>query len=120
MNRENHINVHSRTLHFRQVLWLRVAAVVLLIGVAGLSTLAKNGQYYPGAQPVKYVSLSTKMDVTPAPTALEPVRQQPATKLVPPHPVSLASLREDLAAPPIERVGVTVSMQHRSPPAFLA
>ena len=34
---------------------------LLLILVAGLSTLAKNGQYFPKTTPAHNVSISTKM-----------------------------------------------------------
>ena len=44
-------------------IWLRVAVVMLLVAVAGLSTLAKNIQYFPKTSPTHYVSSSTKMKV---------------------------------------------------------
>jgi hypothetical protein len=116
---EQKMNRRMRELHSRDI-WLRVAVVMLLVAVAGLSTLAKNIQYFPKTNPTHYVSSSTKMKVVHAPVVLDRDRQLPVSKIsVPPRTVW--PIREDrLEAVLIPAVGVTVSMQHRSPPASIS
>jgi hypothetical protein len=93
---------------------------LLLLAVAGLSTAAKRGQYYPGSSPDRHVSISTKMNVSHAPVVVAGDQQRPDVRLAPPPPVIPATRFEHSEAPSVERIGVTVSMQHRSPPYFLA
>jgi hypothetical protein len=105
--------------HSRDI-WLRVAVILLLIAVAGLSTFAKNIQYFPDTNPTHYVSSSTKMKVIHAPVVLDGDRQLPVSKISVPSP-TVWPIREDrLEAILIPAVGVTVSMQHRSPPASIS
>jgi len=98
---------------------IRLAVVVLLVTVAGLSTLAKDGQYGPRTSPERLVSLSTKMNVA-APVAFNRQPRQPVVHLVPPPPPVRAARAKDFEDPLIEKIGWSVSMQHRSPPFSLA
>ncbi|HVB59449.1 MAG TPA: hypothetical protein VNE63_23835 [Candidatus Acidoferrales bacterium] len=98
----------------------RATILILLFSVAGLATLAKDGQYFPKTNPARYVSISTKMNVALSPvlSAGEPL--QPVVASFPPQPAMRVNRVEIPQAPPIERIGVRVAMQHRSPPLFLA
>jgi hypothetical protein len=101
-------------------IWLRVAVVMLLVAVAGLSTLAKDCQYFPKTNPTRYVSSSTKMKVVHAPAVLEEDRQLPVSRISVPSP-TVWPIREDrFETVLLPAIGVTVSMQHRSPPASIS
>lgn len=94
--------------------------LLLLIAVVGLYTLAKNGQYFPKTNPVRYVSLSIKMNVAHAPVVIAGDKLQLIARVAPPRLVLRVSRLEQFEATPVQRIGVTVSMQHRSPPSPLA
>jgi hypothetical protein len=97
-------------------IWLRVAVVMLLVAVAGLSTLAKNIQYFPKTNPTHYVTSSTKMKVVHAPVVLERDRQLPVSEVSLPSPRVWSAREDRFEGILIPAIGVTVSMQHRSPP----
>jgi hypothetical protein len=95
----------------------KATILLLLFTVAGLATLAKNGQYYPKSNPAKYVSISTKMNVVVQPSAhLNNQQLQPTTRFSPPHPQFPLAWVQPLQPPAVRTISVTVSMQHRSPP----
>ncbi len=98
----------------------RAGVVVLLLTVAGLSAAAKDGKYYPRSNPARYVSLSTEMNAAAVPVVFDREPQPIAMTFVPPHPVLPMVHREEPADPLITRIGLTVSMRHRSPPVFPA
>jgi len=101
-------------------LYIRTVIVMLLFTVAGLATLAKNAQYYPDSNPAQHISVSTKMNVAHSPAHVAEAPLELATLPMPPKPPvrAVRALSEEaLPSPPI---GVTVSMQHRSPPSALA
>jgi hypothetical protein len=98
----------------------KLAIVLLLVGLAGLATLAKDGQYYPNPNPARQVSLSTKMNLDHVPvvlsrTPLEKVSQTVAAK---PRPIMRRPVEPE--PPLIEPLAVTLSLQHRSPPTCLS
>jgi len=98
----------------------KIAIVLLLVGLAGLATVAKDGQYYPTANPARQISVSTKMNLNHVPvifsrTPLQKVAQVVAAK---PRPMIRRSPEPELLL--IEPVGVTVSLQHRSPPTIVS
>jgi hypothetical protein len=98
----------------------KTAIFVLLFTVAGLATLAKNGQYYPTSNPARNVSISTKMNVSHSPVHVAGEQMQTVTflfPLLPPLRAARALYAEALQKPPI---GVIVSTQYRSPPAQLS
>jgi len=99
-------------------MWLRAAVVILLVTVAGLSTLAKNSQYFPKTNPAQHLSISTKMNVAHAPAVLPGDRLQVAR--ISPPPSIQASRLEQFETAPIGQIGIAVSKQHRSPPVSLA
>jgi hypothetical protein len=113
-------NQRTRKTRRRHGIWLRVLVVTLLVAVAGLSTLAKNTQYLPKTNPAQYVTSATKMKVVHSPVVLNRDRQLPVSRIIV-APPAIWPAREDLwDVPLIPAVGVTVSMQHRSPPAFIS
>jgi hypothetical protein len=97
---------------------IRIAVVLLLFSVAGLATLAKNAQYLPKSNSVRYISCATKMKA--AQSALE-VDQEPlrlVARVIPVRPAHRLSRLDEPESPPIQLFGLTVSPQHRSPPLF--
>jgi hypothetical protein len=96
-------------------LWVKLLIVFLLVGVAVLSTLAKDSLYLFHSHSAMYVSSSVKMQLANIPDVdMEPVR--PVLRTLPPKPESRRAQAEydDFALPPA--IGFTVSLQHRSPP----
>ena len=91
-----------------------------MIAVVGLATLAKKGQYFPKTDPIRNISISTKMDVTRVPAILAKAPLQPVARIVLVQPPVQAGRVEQITVAPISRVAVAVSMQHRSPPALLS
>lgn len=98
----------------------RASVVLLLLTVAGLSAAAKDGKYYPRTSPVRYLSVSTEMNAAAVPVVFDREPQSMAMTFVPYHPILPMVRRDEPADPLIQRVGLTVSMRHRSPPAFPA
>ena len=97
---------------------LQFATVVLLLfAVAGLSTLAKNSQYFPKSNPAHYVNASNKMKAAPSPDVLERAPLYPIAKVVLPQPCAPRNHGVEEISLPSPSIGVTVSIQHRSPPS---
>lgn len=98
----------------------KATILLLLFTVAGLATFAKNGQYYPDSNPAQHVSISIKMNVAHSPVQAAEEPLQPVSRFLPPQP-ALQSLQVRVEeASPTPPIGVTVSMQHRSPPSVLS
>jgi hypothetical protein len=97
---------------------LQAATVVLLLfAVTGLSTLAKNSQYFPNSNPAHYINISNKMKGAPAPVLLDPGPLYPIAKVVPLQPCAPRNHGVEEISLPSPSIGVTVSIQHRSPPS---
>lgn len=94
--------------------------LLLLIAVMALSTLAKEGQYYPRTNPAGRAALSTKMNVAHAPIAISHDDLQPVSRVSPPPPAARVTRLEQFETAPVQKISVTVSMQHRSPPRLLS
>jgi hypothetical protein len=94
--------------------------LLLLVSVVGLSTLAKDGQYFPTTTSARHVSLSTKMNVAHAPTLPSADKLRAVARIAPPPPAVRVTHLEQFETAPVQRISLTVSMQHRSPPAYLA
>jgi hypothetical protein len=96
---------------------LQAATVVLLLfAVTGLSTLAKNSQYFPNSNPAHYINISNKMKGGPAPVLLDLPPLYPIAKVVLPQPCAPVNHGVEEISPPSPSIGVTVSIQHRAPP----
>jgi hypothetical protein len=109
----------SQTARTRRV-YLKLGVVMLLVAIAGFSTLAKNSQYFSRSNPAHYINISSKMTVSHSPAALDPAPLHPIARFVPPQPATRTAqvVREEIPALP--SIGVTVSLQHRSPPISLS
>lgn len=114
-------NIGSRQQNMVRASFLaKTAIVVLLFSVAGLATLAKNGQYYPQSNPVHQVSVTIKMNLAHSPVHITGCELQRAATIVPTR-LPMQVLRvASVPAPLVLRIGLTVSMQHRSPPSARA
>jgi len=106
---------------FSPSLFARAALILLLLAaVPALSTLAKDGQYFPRTNPVRQVSLSIKMNVAHAPVVIASDRLETVAKAVPPPPTVRVDRLEQFEIAPISTIGISLSMQHRYPPLTLA
>ena len=103
----------------RTALLARVMIFTLLLAVAGLATMAKNGQYFPGRSAPHYVSLSTKMNEAHSPVYFAGDHLQPVTIVLLPR---MPALRVEVPAVPasILRIYLTDYKQLRAPPASLS
>ena len=100
---------------------LQIAAVVLLLfAVTALSTLAKNSQYFSRSNPAHYLNISSKMKVSHLPVVIDRTPLRPVARFIPPQPdMRIARVAEE-EIPALPSIGVTVSLQHRSPPISLS
>jgi hypothetical protein len=103
-----------------RLIFTKLVVVLLVVGLATLATLAKDGQYYPATNAARHVSLSTKMNVTHAPVVFDRGALKNVAQLVSPKPRPVVTRRTESEPLTIESVGVVVSLQHRSPPAVLS
>jgi hypothetical protein len=96
---------------------IQIATVVLLlIAVTGLSTVAKNSPYFPKSDPAHYINISSKMKGAPAPVLLERAPLCVIAKVIPPQPFTPRNHGVEEMSLPSPSIGITVSIQHRSPP----
>lgn len=102
------------------VLASKVTILLLLLTVAGLATFAKNGQYYPDSNPAQHISVSIKLNVTHSPVQVAEEPLQPVSRFLPPQPPVPSSQVKLEEASPTPPIGITVSMQHRSPPSVFS
>jgi hypothetical protein len=99
----------------------RLAVLLLLVGLTGLAATAKDGQYRRASNIEHQSSLATKMNVPPAQMMVGPAKLQKVTRLIASKPRPTFHARFKPEPLPTESVGVTVAMQHRSPPeSFLS
>jgi hypothetical protein len=89
---------------------------LLFVAVPALSTLAKNSWYLPQSNPGHYLNIASKMQVPHCPFVFDRAPLQATAKFVPWQPLTRSRREPDLK-PPIPSIGVTVSLQHRSPPS---
>jgi hypothetical protein len=90
---------------------------LLLFAVPTLSTLAKNSWYLPQSNPGHFLNIASKMQVPHLPVVLKKAPLRPVAKLIP-SPELIPSTREPDPEPPKPSMGVTVSLQPRSPPSL--
>jgi hypothetical protein len=90
---------------------------LLLFAVPTLSTLAKTSWYLPQSNPGHYLNIASKMQVRHCAVILEKAPLHTTAKLPIPRPVA-RSAREADWEPPKPSIGVTVSLQYRSPPSL--
>jgi hypothetical protein len=100
---------------------LKAGVVMLLLAIAGFSTVAKNSQYFSRSSPAHYLNICSKMKVSHSPVAIDRTPLRPVARFVPPpQPATRIThvVREEI--PPLPSIGVAVSLQHRSPPIPLS
>ena len=98
----------------------KLTVLILLVSVAGLATGAKNSLYYPRNISVHYLSIASKAKVAASATQIDRNPLHPVGKLVPLRPLTRIAPENKTEAPPIQRLCVTVALQHRSPPSVLS
>jgi len=96
----------------------KIAVVLLLILLVGFAATLKFGQYFPQGDPIAHAAMSNKMDVAHAPATCDCAPVETATEIVPPEPKCESVRREPPPPPVIQLLGLTLSLQHRSPPAL--
>jgi hypothetical protein len=90
--------------------------LVLLLAVATLSTAAKMSWYLPQGDAGHNLTAAVKMKVAHPPIIFEGLPLQPVVKVAPPLPEIRTSRPVEPEAE-IPSIGITVSLQHRSPPS---
>jgi hypothetical protein len=95
---------------------LKVGMVMLLLAIAGFSTLAKNSQYLSRSNPAHYINISSKMKVGHLPVVIDRTPLRPVARFIPPQPEMRIARVVEEENPALPSISVTVSLQHRSPP----
>jgi hypothetical protein len=99
----------------------RVAILALLFAVAGFATAAKKSWYSPRSNPAHYLSISSKVKVSVAQVDLADTQfRVPVARVVVTQLIRRTNHPPIENAPPVPQIGVTVSLQHRSPPSAAA
>jgi uncharacterized membrane protein len=104
----------------RRPIVLRWTVLALIFTVAAFSATAKHSQFLPKSNPAHFISNMSKMNVSHSPDLAVPLSASGIPKIIPAHPVFrvLATVRpEDLDS---SQLGLTLSLQQRSPPLSLA
>lgn len=112
------VALHAEKINGKQI-WLRAGVLLLLLAVAGLSTLAKNSQYYSHRTEIRFVNIASKMKVAKSPVVFERATLQPVCRLVPPPPGYTEPPRIEPPMPAIQPIGLLVSPLRRPPPVDL-
>jgi hypothetical protein len=100
--------------------YLKVGVVMLLLAIAGFATLAKNSQYLSRSNPAHYINISSKMKVSHSPVVIDRTPLRPVARFIPPQPELRIVRMVEKEIPALPSMGVTVSLQHRSPPLSLS
>jgi hypothetical protein len=104
--------------HNRSLL-LRAAALLLLFAVAGLSAVAKYGQYLPKSDPLHRISKTAKMELLHQPVNFIPALTYLGSRIAPPRLEFGAALPIPSENLTLSQNGLTTSFQHRAPPSLL-
>jgi hypothetical protein len=100
--------------------YLKVGVVMLLLAIASFSTLAKNSQYFSRSNPAHFINISSKMKVSHLPVVIDRTPLRPVARFIPPQPETRTTHLVRAEIPALPSIGVTVSLQHRSPPIPLS
>jgi hypothetical protein len=100
--------------------YVKVGVVMLLVAIAGFSTLAKNSQYLSRSNPAHYINISSKMKVSHLPVVIDRTPRRPVARFIPPQPEMRIARVVEEEIPALPSIGVRVSLQHRSPPISLS
>jgi hypothetical protein len=96
------------------------AIVLLLIAVAGLSVAARYSPYVHKSSLLRFCASVTRVEADHLPVLLIPARVPLTTTIVTPEPEFRCSLLSTYRKIDLPQIGLTLSLQHRSPPSFLA
>jgi hypothetical protein len=110
---------HAEKIDGRRI-WLQAGALVLLLAVAALSTLAKNSQYSSHRSETRFVNIASKMKAAKSPVVFERAPLQPVCPLDPLSPEYAEPVRIEPPMPAIQPIGLLVSPLRRPPPVVLA
>jgi hypothetical protein len=113
------VALHAEKINGKRI-WLRAGALMLLLAVAALSTLAKNSQYSSRQSENRFVNIASKMNAAKSPVVFERAPLQPVCRLAPPPPEYAEPVRVEPPAPAIQPIGLLVSPLRRPPPVVLA
>lgn len=95
----------------------KIAVLLLLILLAGFAATLKFGLYFPQGDPIAQAAMSNKMDVAHAPATYHAAPVESATEIVPSE-ARCETFRREPPPPPVNQMlGLTLSLQHRSPPS---
>ena len=97
-------------------LCLKVGVLLLLVAIAGFSTLAKNSQYLSKSNPAHYINICSKMKVSHLPVVIDRTPLRPVARFIPPQPEMRIARVVEEENPALPSISVTVSLRHRSPP----
>lgn len=98
----------------------KLPIIILLIALAGLATIAKDGQYYHRSSPSHQAFLSTKMNDTQAPVVVLSSPSQRMVGAIPAKPAPDYRTRIDSTPPLVQPVGLLLCFRHRSPPVVVS
>ena len=105
---------HARLVYFR------IAVLMLLVAIAGFSTLAKNSQYYSRSNPAHFLNISSKMKVSAAPVVIDRGPLPLVERLIVPTQETKSYPVVEPEAPEVPSLAVTLTLQHRSPPSYVS
>lgn len=100
-------------------LWTHLLILVLLVGVAGLSTVAKDSLYHFHSISAQHVTSAVKMQLAHT-QVMDSEPAMPVSLTLPARPEYHRRHWESSKVIFIPSVGITVSLQHRSPPSNLS
>jgi hypothetical protein len=99
----------------------RLATVLFLLVIAGYTTHARTCWYCAPSNPVHYLSIASKATVGHASADIDHHQAlEPVIRFVPMPPVVDGYRNYENEIHHIQRISITVSLQHRSPPTSLA
>lgn len=105
----------------RRLALTRIVVLFLLCAVPVLSTIAKASVYLPQSNTTHFVNIAAKMKIAEiAVVIVEPQVVEPLVAVALPQPEIRVTRQDQLEAPAVARVSLTVCLQHRSPPLNLA
>ena len=105
--------------YFRRML-ARTPVLLLLVALAGLAALAKHSEYLPKSNPTHYFSNAAKMRVAHLPVIFVSIPKFPVARVIPPQPEPYFLPLVEPQKLDLPQIGLTVSLQHRSPPFSIA
>src|SRR5215469_5692497 len=104
----------------RRLVITRLLILSLVLGVAALATVAKDGQYYPTTNPARQISLSTKLNLGHAPVTLTCDPVEDVARLVAPKPRTIFCRRTEVRPLPMQPVWLDETLRLRAPPSLLS